>query len=99
MIMEPNEPLEIGKTADGRPILLLWDKSSQSYRPAVPSADGRWVWSDRKGNPLPTPGEQLQPVPAAILGGILGHFFGGPIGALIGATILFAWTATTEKKG
>lgn len=89
--MQPNQPIEIGKTADGRPIKLFWDAQAKRYRPAVQRTDGVWVWSDLQGQPLPESSLYEYPVPAAVVAGIVGHFIAGPVGALIGSLGTLLW--------
>lgn len=97
--MQPNEPLEIGKTADGRPIKLFWDEKGVHYRPAVQRTDGVWVWSDLRGEPLPESSLLYEyPAPAGLLGGIVGYFVADGLGALIGTLGALLWLSFPEIR-
>jgi|DewCreStandDraft_4_1066084.scaffolds.fasta_scaffold03500_37 hypothetical protein len=96
--MQPNEPLEIGKTADGRPIKLFWDAAAKHYRPAIQKPDGMWVWCDWSGDPLAESPLDEYPVPAALAGGLAGYLMAGPIGALIGSLGVLWWFGFRSRE-
>lgn len=89
---------QVGVSTEGNAVFLFFDSKTQAYRYVVRLPNGRFVYSDPNGVPLSPGDKSLQPVPAAVLGGMLGAFLGGPVGALIGGAALFALASMEEKK-
>lgn len=88
---------QVGLSPAGYPVHLWRDPSSPVLRYVVRMPDGRFELSDPKGVPLSSIA-RLDPIPAGMLGAAVGAFIGGPVGALIGSTALFAIAAIGKKS-
>lgn len=89
---------QVGTRTDGAPIFLFIDPKTRMPRYVVRLPDGQLAPCDGEGKLIRRSADQIQPVPAAVMGGMLGAFLGGPVGALIGGTLLFALATLDEKN-